>query len=154
LPQRTIGAIPDGGADAIGRCWICPTRTRRRTQEAAMFDLAHAISPDAPVVQVFRVSGPSDVVRYPRSASSCQTHRPLCLTTSEREVLTDAARGLTVDESARVRGKGSETVKTQRASALLKLGARNMVHAVSLLIAERDCSSSLGETGPQPRRSA
>jgi DNA-binding NarL/FixJ family response regulator len=111
-------------------------------QEAAMSDLVHAISPDAPIVQVFRVSGPSDVVRYPRSASSSQTHRPLCLTANEREVLVDAAHGLTVDESARVRGKGPETVKTQRASILLKLGARNMVHAVSLLIAERDRSCS------------
>jgi DNA-binding NarL/FixJ family response regulator len=114
-------------------------------QEAAMSDLEHAISPDAPIVQVFRASGPSDVVRYPRSASSCQTHGPLCLTASEREVLTDAAHGLTVDESARVRGRGSETVKTQRASILLKLGARNIVHAVSLLIADRARSCSLGE---------
>ena len=91
------------------------------------------------------MSGPSDVVRYPRSASSCQTHRLLCLTASEREVLADAARGLTVDESARVRGKGGETVKTQRASILLKLGARNMAHAVSLLVADRDRSFSPGD---------
>jgi DNA-binding CsgD family transcriptional regulator len=131
-------------------------------QEAAMSDLAHArcglraaeatttreapaISSEPPIVQVFRMSGPSDVVRYPRSASSCRPQRLVCLTVSESEVLADAALGLTVGESARVRGKGRETVKTQRASILLRLGARNMAHAVSLLVADRDRAFLLGD---------
>jgi DNA-binding NarL/FixJ family response regulator len=54
------------------------------------------------------------------------------LTTTEMEVLTDAANGLTRAESAAKRFKGSETVKTQRRSILLKLGARNMAQAVGL----------------------
>ena len=113
-----------------------PQAVEATTQEA------HAIVADVPIVQVFRMSGPSDVVRYPQSAPGYQTHRLSSLTASEGEVLADAARGLTVDESAGVRGKGGETVKTQRASILLKLGARNMVHAVSLLVADQDRSFS------------
>lgn len=54
------------------------------------------------------------------------------LTDCELEVLTDAAAGLTTQETARKRVKGVETVKTQRRSILLKLGARNMAHAVGM----------------------
>ena len=54
------------------------------------------------------------------------------LTVTEMEVLTDAANGLTRAESAVKRCKGSETVKTQRRSILLKLGARNMAQAVGM----------------------
>jgi DNA-binding CsgD family transcriptional regulator len=54
------------------------------------------------------------------------------LTSCELAVLTDAAAGLTTLETAHKRAKGVETVKTQRRSILLKLGARNMTHAVGL----------------------
>ena len=54
------------------------------------------------------------------------------LTITEMEVPTDAANGLTRAESAVKRCKGSETVKTQRRSILLKLGARNMAQAVGM----------------------
>jgi DNA-binding NarL/FixJ family response regulator len=54
------------------------------------------------------------------------------LTATELDVLTDAANGLTRAESAAKRFKGSETVKTQRRSILLKLGARNMAQAVGM----------------------
>ena len=54
------------------------------------------------------------------------------LTATEMDVLTDAANGLTRAESAAKRFKGSETVKTQRRSILLKLGARNMAQAVGM----------------------
>jgi DNA-binding CsgD family transcriptional regulator len=54
------------------------------------------------------------------------------LSECELAVLTDAAAGLTTVETARKRTKGVETVKTQRRSILLKLGARNMTHAVGL----------------------
>jgi DNA-binding CsgD family transcriptional regulator len=47
-------------------------------------------------------------------------------------VLDDAANGMTVFESAIAREKSPETVKTQRRSLLLKLGARNMAHAVAI----------------------
>jgi DNA-binding NarL/FixJ family response regulator len=52
------------------------------------------------------------------------------LTPCEISVLVDAASGMTVDETAERLHKGSETVKTQRRSILLKLGARNMAQAV------------------------
>jgi DNA-binding CsgD family transcriptional regulator len=58
------------------------------------------------------------------------------LSPSERDVLEDAALGLTVIETARKRMKGEETVKTQRRSILLKLGARNMAHAVATAMRE------------------
>ena len=60
------------------------------------------------------------------------------LTVTEMEVLTDAANGLTRAESAVKRCKGSETVKTQRRSILLKLGARNMAQAVGMTQAAAD----------------
>jgi DNA-binding NarL/FixJ family response regulator len=52
------------------------------------------------------------------------------LTPCEIRVLDDAAHGLTVDETADRLHKGAETVKTQRRSILMKLGARNMAQAV------------------------
>jgi DNA-binding CsgD family transcriptional regulator len=54
------------------------------------------------------------------------------LTPVEHDVLADAASGLTMVESATLREKGIETVKTQRKNILIKLGARNMAHAVSI----------------------
>ena len=56
------------------------------------------------------------------------------LTPSELEVLLDAADGLTVRDSASKRHKSGETVKSQRKQILLKLGARNMTHAVALAV--------------------
>ena len=45
----------------------------------------------------------------------------------------DAANGMTVIETAASRSKSPETVKTQRRSILLKLGARNMAQAVGMM---------------------
>jgi DNA-binding NarL/FixJ family response regulator len=52
---------------------------------------------------------------------------------SERGVLVDAANGMTVIETAASRSKSPETVKSQRRSILLKLGARNMAQAVGMM---------------------
>jgi DNA-binding CsgD family transcriptional regulator len=54
------------------------------------------------------------------------------LTPSELIALCAAANGFTAVETARTLKKGTQTVKTQRGQALLKLGARNMPHAVHL----------------------
>jgi DNA-binding CsgD family transcriptional regulator len=54
------------------------------------------------------------------------------LSRAELDVLQAAARGLTVPESAALLGKGRETVKTQRHQIILKLGARNVAHAVAI----------------------
>lgn len=48
----------------------------------------------------------------------------------ELEILQDAANGFTCQESAMMRGKSTETVKSQRKSVMSKLGARNMTQAV------------------------
>jgi DNA-binding CsgD family transcriptional regulator len=55
------------------------------------------------------------------------------LSPSEHNVLEDAANGMTVNETAQARSKSPETVKSQRRSILLKLGARNMAQAVGMM---------------------
>ena len=60
----------------------------------------------------------------------------VALTWHEREVLNDACDGLTVRESAKRRGKSSETVKTQRKRIMIKLGARNITQAVAIAIVD------------------
>jgi DNA-binding CsgD family transcriptional regulator len=55
------------------------------------------------------------------------------LSPSEHNVLEDAANGMTVNETAQNRSKSPETVKSQRRSILLKLGARNMAQAVGMM---------------------
>jgi DNA-binding CsgD family transcriptional regulator len=57
---------------------------------------------------------------------------PFGLTRAELEVLHAAANGLTVPETAAQLQKGAETVKTQRNRIILKIGARNMTHAVCI----------------------
>ena len=54
---------------------------------------------------------------------------------------TVAAAELTVPETARQLHKGAETVKTQRNKIILKIGARNMTHAVCIA-AERGIVSA------------
>jgi DNA-binding CsgD family transcriptional regulator len=65
----------------------------------------------------------------------------LALTRHEREVLNDAGEGLTVRESAKHRGKSSETVKTQRKRIMIKLGARNITQAVAIALADGHLAS-------------
>jgi DNA-binding CsgD family transcriptional regulator len=69
---------------------------------------------------------------YPRGASRVPAHA--VVTDVERDILTDAAAGLTMVESATKREKGIETVKSQRRHILSKLDARNMTHAVSIAV--------------------
>ena len=74
--------------------------------------------------------GPSDT----RPADLVDTAAPLPfgLTHAELTVLRAAAQGLTVPQTARQLHKGTETVKTQRNKIILKIGARNMTHAVCI----------------------
>lgn len=58
------------------------------------------------------------------------------LTPSELEVLCAAANGLTAAETAHSLVKGEATVKTQRRQILIKLGARNIAHAVCIATEE------------------
>jgi DNA-binding CsgD family transcriptional regulator len=100
-------------------------------------------------VRRYRASGPNGPGVYPqcvpRNGEAAhlleweEVERPLPgevetsrLSTSEASILMDAANGLTVKESASLRQKGPETVKSQRRSVLLKLGARNMAQAVAM----------------------
>ena len=57
-------------------------------------------------------------------------HRTL-LTDIECKVLDCAAAGLTVDETAALRGVSRGTVMTQRRCVLRKIGAKNMAEAVA-----------------------
>jgi DNA-binding CsgD family transcriptional regulator len=54
------------------------------------------------------------------------------LSPAERRSLIGAAMGLTGPELAQQCGLSLETVKTQRRKLLLKLGARNVAHAIAL----------------------
>jgi DNA-binding CsgD family transcriptional regulator len=54
------------------------------------------------------------------------------LSPPELDVLAAAARGLTVSETAHELQKSPQTVKSQRNAVILKLGARNMTHAVCM----------------------
>lgn len=67
----------------------------------------------------------SDARTYRQKAGSDAMLSPV-----ELDVLRDAANGLTCQESAKLRAKSTETVKSQRKSVMTKLGARNMTHAV------------------------
>lgn len=57
------------------------------------------------------------------------------LTTSEIEVLQHAANGLGLKGTARAAGIPMHSVKDRRESARHKLGARNVTHAVAMLVA-------------------
>jgi DNA-binding CsgD family transcriptional regulator len=59
------------------------------------------------------------------------------LSEAELEVLQHAANGLTTAETADELSKSSETVKTQRNRAILKLAARNTTHAACKAVANR-----------------
>lgn len=69
------------------------------------------------------------------SAPASVTVQGAVLSPTELDVLRDAARGLTVVESGASRFKSPETVKSQRRQIMMKLGARNMTHAVALAAA-------------------
>jgi DNA-binding CsgD family transcriptional regulator len=75
------------------------------------------------------VIGQPPVLREVRIA---EDHERALLSPSELLVLCAAANGLTAAETADRLGKGTQTVKTQRGQALLKLGARNTAQAVCI----------------------
>lgn len=74
--------------------------------------------------------GPLEELREAPETASLEL--PFGLTAAELSVLRAAAQGLTVPETAQELGKGAETVKTQRNRIILKIGARNMTHAVCI----------------------
>jgi DNA-binding CsgD family transcriptional regulator len=115
--------------------------------------LALASCPDHPgsLVRSYRLHGPNGPGVYPQCvpADGAQPHLlewadarvsspalrervSVALSPSEREVLIDAGDGFTTRESAKRRHTSAETVKSQRKTILLKLGARNMSQAVAI----------------------
>ncbi len=54
------------------------------------------------------------------------------LTERQKEVLEQAARGLSVDETAAETKHSPETIRTHRQKIIANLGAKNMTHAVHL----------------------
>jgi DNA-binding CsgD family transcriptional regulator len=68
--------------------------------------------------------------------ASIERSKGSALSPAEFAVLQDAANGLTVTETALRQSKGRETVKTQRHTILLKLGARNIAQAVAMMISD------------------
>lgn len=57
------------------------------------------------------------------------------LTPAQLAALADAAAGLTAPQAAAMRGQSPRTVHTLRAQAIKRLGARNIVQAVSIATA-------------------
>jgi DNA-binding NarL/FixJ family response regulator len=94
--------------------------------------------PDHPGARVrrYRTLGPQVVATQADSTTEVRVVPAAIgdtgLTPSELAVLCAAANGLSITETARQLGKSPETVKTQRRSILLKLGARNAPQAVCL----------------------
>jgi DNA-binding CsgD family transcriptional regulator len=137
--------------------------TFRHLEQSAMREATCSLHPAAPFRR-YRTQGPNGPAVYPqcipgdgeqphllswsesrsvpapradeRSVSPPPVDMP-GLTQSERGVLDDAANGMSVIETATSRSKSPETVKTQRRAILLKLGARNMAHAVAMMMSER-----------------
>jgi DNA-binding CsgD family transcriptional regulator len=100
-------------------------RTRTHgSQGLGVYFRCHPRNGDAPHL----VSTPANA----RGLSHVPVHA--AVTDVEREILADAAAGLTMLESAAKRDKGIETVKSQRRHILTKLDARNMTHAVSIAV--------------------
>ncbi|MEO9175425.1 MAG: helix-turn-helix transcriptional regulator [Gaiellales bacterium] len=78
--------------------------------------------------------GAAHLLAWPNAQRTTQSMADTtALSLSERQVLDDAAHGMTVNETALNRSKSPETVKSQRRSILLKLGARNMAQAVGMM---------------------
>ncbi len=124
-----IGAliIPGAGCGPTGRTApvvvastssACPRTARRRTCWRSRI----------------RVSAASIAAARRSCAARCtwSSRSHSVLTPSELEVLCAAANGLTSSETAHSLVKGEATVKTQRRQILLKLGARNIAHAVCI----------------------
>jgi DNA-binding CsgD family transcriptional regulator len=95
---------------------------------------------------IHRVSDePVAADRFPRRAGASAEPSPRSpapsdrfgLSEAELEVLQHAANGLTTAETADELSKSSETVKTQRNRAILKLAARNTTHAACRAVAHR-----------------
>jgi DNA-binding CsgD family transcriptional regulator len=74
----------------------------------------------------------TDERRASREVRIAESDVHTLLSPSELVVLCAAANGLTAAETAQQLGKGTQTVKTQRGQALLKLGARNTAQAVCI----------------------
>jgi DNA-binding NarL/FixJ family response regulator len=105
------------------------------------------------LIRRYRTHGPNGPGVYPQCVpardgaphllSWARAERPVALrndtaalSPSEHRVLEDASNGMTVNETASNRSKSPETVKSQRRSILLKLGARNMAQAVGMMYAD------------------
>jgi DNA-binding CsgD family transcriptional regulator len=125
--RRPTEQRPDG-FDAMPECEIHPGSLVRRYR-------SHG--PNGPGVypQCVPVDGHQPhLLAWPDSPSAPAVRSSISgLSLSERGVLIDASNGMTVIETAASRSKSPETVKTQRRSILLKLGARNMAQAVGMM---------------------
>jgi DNA-binding CsgD family transcriptional regulator len=126
------------------------TEDTLRVVPAASFELPTCSAHPGSLVRRYRSHGPNGPGVYPQcvpgggeqphllewrpeqGAPAARLSDSVDLSPSELEVLEDAANGMTVPETAVRRWKGVETVKTQRRSILLKLGARNMAQAVAM----------------------
>jgi DNA-binding CsgD family transcriptional regulator len=151
--------LPDEGMESVLDL-VRATLVGFNEEGHAMRELSCPVHP-AGYVRRYRTSGPDGPGVYPQcvpgdgspthiltwveaSAEHCHTDDVAAqdtrsttsgsLSPSELAVLRAAATGQTVRESARTLGKHPETVKSQRRQVILKLGVRNMTHAVGVAV--------------------
>ena len=129
--------LPATSLSSLGQ-WVAPTCS---THPGALVRPYRTLGPNGPAVYPQCVPGggkqPHLLAWTKASGAPASIMQAAELSPSELDVLRDAASGLTVAESASTRFKGTETVKTQRAQILRKLGARNMTHAVAIAVRAR-----------------
>jgi DNA-binding CsgD family transcriptional regulator len=131
LHVRPAGDIP-AVALVVPDRWALPAC---RTHSGSLVRPYRGLGPDGPGVYPQCVPGggrPPHLLAWVKAPDAPRSVSQSAMSPSEIDVLRDAAHGLTVSESAASRGKSSETVKSQRKQVLIKLGARNMTHAVAL----------------------
>jgi DNA-binding CsgD family transcriptional regulator len=136
LHVRPAGDIP-AVALAVPDRWAFPACS---THPGSLVRPYRGLGPDGPGVYPQCVPGAGHqphLLAWVKAADARRAVSQSALSPSEIDVLRDAAHGLTVSESAASRGKSSETVKSQRKQVLIKLGARNMTHAVALATVRR-----------------
>lgn len=137
----------------VYRCVVCNEAVtesnfkwhRRPPDRSKTSPSAEYVRVEAALRSHLRRHHPSAIARRPalRRAIRTRTLTPLAplpppppslLSRRQEEVLCAAAAGETAAETAERLGLNYETIKTTRARAIHKLGARNMPHAVALAL--------------------
>ncbi len=123
LPGRVCLDVLESGWRVATCLCLCVFARRLRSIDRGVISMALATRPAR------CLPGGCSMLDRPSLRASASSAR---LSVSELAALALAADGFTAPERARPIYKSPATVKTQRSQVLLKLGARNMTHAVGI----------------------